>query len=355
MDYETVEIKVLEPTTTPAYSQPLSLEPNLQNNDLRGRTGTMTEDCLQRLDYILKSYQTEGHFDQEKTHSTFWRYYQRCRSDQPSSLLLIPPKVRGLLSSTMRLDRVFQDQLFSIKFQQGITTEVAYVGPRIIANMIWEVETTKVWKWVWSNKTSLRVWLFISAFLLFCGSFLQIWADFAMARVWRALLMELTMVLAFFVMLIEAKTPFLEACVRKPLENQSLCIQQSYYRSFFYFLLVFFSAQYWTPKDIPVLLGCCSLGVFSLCLFFMRKDLYVKFDIAKRKIRTIENLEKLFDRHDKDRDSLLNTEELTALFEDEEVGIKLWSWQKELILWEYDTMILNGLRVEDLTAWFYQD
>jgi len=342
MERETVEVKIQEYGENTTYSQPLA-DGTTQQEDYRTRTGTMTEDCLQRLDYILKSYQTEGHFDQEKTHSTFWRYYQRCRAEQPSSLLLIPPKVRGLLSSTMKLDREFQDQLFLIKFQQGITSEVAYVGPRIIANMIWEVETKKVWKWVWSNKSSLRVWLFVSAFLLFCGSFLQIWADFAMARVWRALLMELTMVLAFIVMLIEAKTPFLEACVRKPLECQSLCIQQSYYRSFFYFLLVFFSAQYWTVKDIPVLIGCISLGVFSLCLFFMRKDLYTKFEIAKRNIGTIEKLETLFQAHDEDRDSLLNSEELTALFE--KVGIKLWNWQKELIFWEYDTMILGGLRI----------
>lgn len=315
--------------------------------------GTMTEDCLQRLDYILKSYQTEGHFDQEKTQSAFWQLYQRCRADQPSSLLLIPPKVRGLLSSTMKLDREFQDQLFLIKFQQGITTEVAYVGPRIVANMIWEVETKKIWKWVWNNKLSLRVWLFISAFLLFCGAFLQIWADFAMARVWRALLMEIVMALAFFIMLIEAKTPFLEACVRKPLESQSLIIQQSYYRSFFYAIVVFFSAQYWTVRDIPILIGCTSLGVFSIGLFFMRKDLYNKFYIAKRKIATISKLEELFQIHDEDRDSILNFDELSHLFES--IGIKLWNWQMELIFWEYDTMILGGLRVEDLTDWFYQD
>jgi len=348
MDDEHVEVKIREVDLT-TQTREVSTSPR------QGRVArpTMTEDSLQRLDYILKSYQTEGHFDQEKTHSTFWRYYQKCRAEQPSSLLLIPPKVRGLLSSTMKLDRDFQDQLFLIKFQQGITAEVAYVGPRIVANMIWEVETKKIWKWVWSNKTSLRVWLFVSAFLLFCGAFLQIWADFAMARVWRALLMEIVMVIAFFIMLIEAKTPFLEACVRKPLESQSMILQQSYYRSFFYAFVVFLSAQYWTVKDIPVLIGCTSLGVFSICLFFMRKDLYTKFYIAKRKIATIERLEELFQEHDEDRDSVLNSEELTNLFDS--VGVKLWNWQKELIFWEFDTMILGGLRVEDLTAWFYQD
>lgn len=165
--------------------------------------------------------------------------------------------------------------------------------------------------------------------------------------------MEIVMVVAFFIMLIEAKTPFLEACVRKPLEAQSIVLQQSYYRSFFYALVVFFSAQYWTVKDIPILIGCTCLGVFSLSLFFMRKDLYTKFYIAKRKIATIESLEELFQKHDEDRDSVLNSEELTNLFES--INIKLWSWQKELIFWEYDTMILGGLRVEDLTAWFYQD
>jgi len=347
MEPEKVEVKIRE---IDLNAQPEMTTTPIENSRARA---TMTEDCLQRLDYILKSYQTEGHFDQENTHSTFWRYYQRCRAQQPSSLLLIPPKVRGLLSSTMKLDREFQDQLFLIKFQQGITTEVAYVGPRIVANMIWEVETKKVWKWVWSNKSSLRVWLFVSAFLLFCGAFLQIWADFAMARVWRALLMELVMVIAFFIMLIEAKTPFLEACVRKPLETQSLVIQQSYYRSFFYAIVVFFSAQYWTVRDIPVLIGCTSLGIFTLCLFFMRKDLYNKFYIAKRKIATIEKLEQLFQVHDEDRDSVLNSQELSNFFES--IGIKLWNWQKELIFWEYDTMILGGLRVEDLTYWFYQD
>merc|ERR1711879_701415 len=125
---------------------------------------------------------------------------------------------------TRYLDPTFQDQMFLVKFNGGILKELNYVGPRIVANMILEVEIKRILRWIWGNPTSLRVWLFISAFTLFIGAFLQIWIDFSLARIWRAFLMEFVCVLALLIMGLEAQTPFLQACVKKPIERQFNCL-----------------------------------------------------------------------------------------------------------------------------------
>merc|ERR1711941_156285 len=100
-------------------------------------------------------------------------------------------------------------------------------------------------------------------------------------------------------------------------------------------------------RELPANLGGWFLLVCSFCIFFSRRGLRKKSIEARRKIGGYDRLEMMFEKFDEDRDSLLSERELSKLFES--MDIYLWSWQKELLLLEYDSQILGGLRLEDFT------
>merc|ERR1712113_1380821 len=98
--------------------------------------------------------------------------------------------------------------------------------------------------------------------------------------------------LAMIIMLVEARTLFLETCVRKPLEANAFWLGKAHYRSLSYLCIVFFTSQYWAlwrsegtfAKELPVLIGGVFLLITALCLFFTRRSLAKKGIEARKKI-----------------------------------------------------------------------
>merc|ERR1711879_549774 len=114
---------------------------------------------------------------------------------------------------------------------------------------------------------------------------------------------------------------------------------------------VFFCSAHWTPADIPILVGNVLLIFWTTVLFLARKDLQAQGKVARKNAKSAEHLQELFAINDSDKDSLLNLYEIKSTFK----GIyprTLWTWQEELILLEYDALVMDGLRVQDLISWY---